>query len=72
MVRRDFLRDFLWMHRRFPESQGKPDSPTVLSGWGRHDLDATSTWLDLDDGYFSLKALREMEEHDTEKAPQRC
>lgn len=55
MVRRDFLRDFLWIHRRFPEYQGKPDSPTGLSGWDWHDLDATSTWLNSHDGHFQPK-----------------
>ena len=55
MVRRDFLRDFLWIHRRFPEYQGKPDSPTVLSGWDWHDLDATPTWLNFHHGNFQPK-----------------
>ena len=55
MVRRDFLRDFLWIHRRFPESHGKLDSPTGLSGWGWHDLDATSPWLNFHAGNFQLQ-----------------
>lgn len=75
MVRRDFLRDFLWIHRRFPESHGKLDSPTGLSGWGWRDLDATSPWLNLHDGNFSVSnplPLGEMEEHDVERAAWRC
>lgn len=56
LVRSDFLRDFLWFYRRFPEWQGKPDSSTGLTGWDWHDLDLTKTFdWNFHHGHFQFK-----------------